>query len=97
METGSEVMRKGGRDSMEKTDAQTGRQGLNRDVIKYIAMVTMLLNHIAHVFLTRGTVLHEIFEDVGYFTAPSCVISWWKDMSIPDPRSGMVCGFCCLR
>ncbi len=49
---------------------QTGRQGWNRDVIKYIAMVTMLLNHIAHVFLTRGTVLHEVFEDVGYFTAP---------------------------
>ena len=70
METGSEVMRKGGKDSMEKTDAQTGRQGLNRDVIKYIAIVNMLLYHIAHVFLSRGTVLHEIFEDVGYFTAP---------------------------
>lgn len=55
---------------MDRTDMQTGRQGWNRDVIKYIAMVTMLLNHIAHVFLTRGTVLHEVFEDVGYFTAP---------------------------
>lgn len=27
---------------------------LNRDLIKYIAMFTMLLNHIAHVFLTSG-------------------------------------------
>ena len=43
---------------------------LNRDVIKYIAMLTMLLNHIAHMFLTPGTVLYEVFEDVGYFTAP---------------------------
>lgn len=43
---------------------------LNRDVIKYIAMFTMLLNHIAHVFLTSGTVLCEVFEDIGYFTAP---------------------------
>lgn len=55
---------------MEET-AQTGRmQVLNRDMIKYIAMVTMLLNHIAHVFLVRGTVIYEVFEDVGYFTAP---------------------------
>lgn len=55
---------------LENTDTQVKIQGLNRDVIKYIAMVTMLLNHIAHVFLVRGTVLHEFFEDVGYFTAP---------------------------
>ena len=43
---------------------------LNRDIIKYIAMFTMLLNHIAHIFLTPGTVLYEVFEDVGHFTAP---------------------------
>ena len=43
---------------------------LNRDAIKYIAMLTMLLNHVAHMFLTPGTVLHEVFEDVGFFTAP---------------------------
>ena len=44
---------------------------LNRDFIKYIAMLTMLLNHIAHMFLTPGTVLYEVFEDVGFFTAPA--------------------------
>lgn len=43
---------------------------LNRDVIKYIAMFTMLLNHIAHVFLSRETALYEILEDIGIFTAP---------------------------
>lgn len=42
---------------------------LNRDVIKYFAAFTMLLNHIAHVFLTPGTVLYEIFLNLGYFTA----------------------------
>lgn len=47
-----------------------GLRVLNRDVIKYIAMFTMLLNHIAHVFLTSGTILCEAFEDIGYFTAP---------------------------
>lgn len=55
---------------MEEITKRSGLQVLNRDVIKYIAMLTMLLNHIAHVFLIRGTLLHEIFEDVGYFTAP---------------------------
>ena len=48
----------------------TGLQILNRDVIKYIAMFTMLLNHIAQTMLTHGTPLYEVFEDIGYFTAP---------------------------
>lgn len=30
----------------------------------------MLLNHIAQVFLTSGTVLYEVFEMIGFFTAP---------------------------
>lgn len=42
---------------------------LSRDAIKYIAMVTMLLNHIAHIFLAPDTVLFEVFLDLGYFTA----------------------------
>lgn len=42
---------------------------LNRDVIKYIAMLVMFLNHFSHMFLENGTILHEICEDVGYFTA----------------------------
>ena len=43
--------------------------GLNRDVIKYIAMLTMFLNHFAHLFLEEGTVLYETFIDIGFFTA----------------------------
>lgn len=44
---------------------------LNRDVIKYIAMFTMLLNHIAHIGLfPLSPVMYEVFEDIGYFTAP---------------------------
>ena len=42
---------------------------LNRDTIKYIAMAAMLLNHVANVFLQRGTLLYEVFVDIGYFTA----------------------------
>ena len=45
-------------------------KGLNRDVIKYIAMFTMLLNHIANIFLTPGTPLFTLLVDIGYFTAP---------------------------
>lgn len=42
---------------------------LNRDEIKYIAMLTMLLNHIANIFLQTGTFLCEVFIALGYFTA----------------------------
>lgn len=56
---------------MEKQTASgTKLQVLNRDVIKYIAMFTMLLNHIAHVFLAYDTPLYEILENIGFFTAP---------------------------
>ena len=49
--------------------------GFNRDTIKYIAMFTMLLNHISSIFLDHGTFLAELFQDVGYFTAP--VMCWF--------------------
>lgn len=42
---------------------------MNRDQIKYVAMFTMLLNHIANIFLEPGTFLLEVMVDVGYFTA----------------------------
>lgn len=41
---------------------------LNRDTIKYIAIVAMLLNHIASIFLVSGT-LRTIFLGIGDFTA----------------------------
>lgn len=43
---------------------------LNRDAIKYIAMFTMLLNHISGIFLEPGTLWAELLLDAGYFTAP---------------------------
>ena len=42
---------------------------ISREAIKYFAMLTMLLNHIANVFLTPNTLLSDIFLNVGYFTA----------------------------
>lgn len=57
-------------DGQLQTAPENGLRVLNRDVIKYIAMFTMLLNHIAHVFLTVGTPLYELLEDIGFFTAP---------------------------
>ncbi len=56
--------------SMKILSSAEGRTPeLSRDAIKYIAMVTMLLNHIAHIFLSPDTVLYELFLDLGYFTA----------------------------
>lgn len=54
----------------EKAASGTKLQVLNRDMIKYTAMFTMLLNHIAHALLPYGTLLYEVLEDIGYFTAP---------------------------
>ena len=42
---------------------------LNRDQIKYSAIILMTFNHIAHILMTTGTVLYEVFEDIGYFTS----------------------------
>lgn len=41
----------------------------NRDLIKYIAVFAMLLNHISNVFMERGSLLSECLLDIGYFTA----------------------------
>lgn len=53
---------------LQQQTQSPGWRVLNRDVIKYIAMTAMLLNHIANIFWCRapsGTVL----VDIGYFTA----------------------------
>lgn len=42
---------------------------LSKDIIKYAAMLTMLLNHIAVIFLKSDTLLCEIFTAAGYYTA----------------------------
>ena len=52
-----------------ETKMAYGNSKLNRDVIKYIAMLTMLLNHISQVFMKSGYFLSELFLDIGYFTA----------------------------
>lgn len=67
------------------------QQVLNRDIIKYIAMVTMLLNHIAHIFLIRGTPLYEVLEDIGYFTAP--VMCYFLTEGYVYTRSKLKYGF----
>ena len=43
---------------------------LNRDQIKYIAVILMALNHIANIFLKEGTVPFLLLRNLGYFTAP---------------------------
>lgn len=55
---------------MMETDSQPKNlQVCSRDVIKYAAMVTMFLNHAAHLVMP-GTMLRLVMEGVGFFTAP---------------------------
>ena len=85
------------------TQEQTGlRRGLSRDAIKYIAMFTMLLNHIAQIFMMPG-LLQEALIDIGYFTAP--VMCWFlvegygytRSKATPARKSGTLCGWRPLR
>lgn len=71
--------------------------GWSQNVLKYIAMGTMLLNHIAAIFLPAGTVLCELFTAVGYFTAISMVYFWWRDMATPVRSETTFSACCCLR
>ena len=50
-------------------DIKSSPKLLNKDIIKYFAMLTMLLNHIATIFLRSGTLVCESFLAIGYFTA----------------------------
>ena len=45
------------------------KKGINRDAIKYIAVVAMLANHFAAVFLNSGTLLRMFLLGIGNFTA----------------------------
>ena len=37
---------------------------MNRDQIKFLAIITMTCNHIANIFLTPGTLLFEVMIDI---------------------------------
>lgn len=43
---------------------------LSRTQLKYTALVPMVLNHAAAVFLPEGTLPHDLLMGIGYFTAP---------------------------
>lgn len=43
---------------------------MTRTKIKYIAVIAMLLNHIAHIFAEPGTAPAILMTGIGYFTAP---------------------------
>lgn len=46
---------------------------MNREQIKYFAVLAMLLNHIALLLLPEQTVLYYLFDWIGHFTAPIMV------------------------
>ena len=59
----------GGKQEGIRTGNGAGTGFLNRDVIKLIAMGTMLLNHLCHLLGMEGTWLGETMVEIGYFTA----------------------------
>ena len=71
--------------------------GWSQNVLKYIAMGTMLLNHIAAIFLPAGTVLCELFTAVGYFTAISMVYFLVEGYGYTVRSETTFSACCCLR
>lgn len=67
--SGQDTVARGGRYKMESFG--TNMQILNRDIIKYIAVFAMLLNHIARIFLPTGSAPAFALEFIGYFTTPT--------------------------
>lgn len=61
---------------------------LNKDVIKYIAMVTMLCNHIATVFMNPESAAGTIFIYAGYFTAPVMIYFLVEGYDYTHSRKG---------
>ena len=45
------------------------RFNISKDSVKLIAIFTMLLNHIATIYMEPGTIIYELFTNIGYFTA----------------------------
>ena len=59
----------------EKDSALSPRAPLSREAVKSAAMLTMLANHVAGIFMESGTFWAEVLTDIGYFTAP--VMCWF--------------------
>ena len=59
----------------EKDPALSPRAPLSREAVKAAAMLAMLANHVAEIFMERGAFWTEVLTDIGYFTAP--VMCWF--------------------
>lgn len=49
-------------------ETKSRKKGLSRDAIKYLAILAMLLNHIAQMFLAEDTLVSLVLTDIGYLT-----------------------------
>lgn len=54
---------------MEEINPTIPQNGINRETIKYFAVFTMILNHVANILLEPKTLISDIFVNIGYFTA----------------------------
>ena len=55
---------------MNTTFSSLRRPVFDRSQIKLAAVVLMTLNHIAEIFLDRGSLLYNLLTGIGFFTAP---------------------------
>ena len=56
-------------ENKEKAMVVRQNPGISRDAIKYIAMLTMFINHAANALVPAESPWFEVLTDIGYFTA----------------------------
>ena len=70
--------------------------GLSREAVKFIAILTMTGNHAAIALLPPGF-LHSLLVNIGYFTAAVMCFFLERDFGIPVPKGAMESGFCSVE
>ena len=78
-------------ENKEKAMVVRQNPGISRDAIKYIAMLTMFINHAANALVPAESPWFEVLTDIG-----RCAFFWWKDISTPIPERTMPSGFSSL-
>ena len=64
----------------------TEKPGLTRDAIKYLAIFTMLLNHIATCFCRKIRSCGKFWWISGILQPLPCAIFWWRDFYYTHSR-----------
>ena len=68
---------------MKNTENKTNGLGMFAYTLKIIAIIAMLIDHIAWAFVPTGTILGQVMHTMGSLQHLLCLILYQKDFIIP--------------